>query len=74
MKSCVHHISTGDEAYLYSAVLLHGAVSNIPKDWNDGIVKLIDALKCIAKPDGNLPSLGDGDDGTYLIWIRTVSV
>lgn len=54
------------EAYLVCAVAAGRSGAGVPRDWKEGIPKILDALTGIAGPDGKLPPIGDGDDGTFL--------
>ncbi len=54
------------EAYLFAAIIADRCDCEIPKEWKHSILKMMKALWNIAKPDGSLPMLGDGDDGTFL--------
>lgn len=54
------------EAYLFGAIVAGRAGLNSARKWQHDIYKMIQVLCAIAKPDGNLPMLGDGDDGTFL--------
>ena len=54
------------EAYLFSALIAERCGLTAPEGWRDSIAGMLRALSKIAKPDGNLPILGDGDDGVFL--------
>jgi len=63
---CSSYILQVCEAYLYTTVIAERMGLRTVEKWRQDINKMLSALFAIAKPDRNLPLLGDGDEGTFL--------
>ena len=63
--SSTYHLQV-TEAYLFSALIGERCGFTSAPEWKEGILKMIQVLYKIVKQDGNLPMLGDSDDGTFI--------
>ncbi len=66
-ETCSSYHFQVTQAYLFSFLISVNQNLPVPSVWRNRLKQMIEVLALIARANGNLPLIGDGDDGIFLL-------